>query len=152
MKLLSTYPHGDDYSISIYETPDYRYRAVIRRVDGNKIHTFDGGEYEEIRTIVYHGATQTLHEARSMIAGGAFVPPAPTSARDHVAKEQEMIWKIHTCRGGTWTADAMPYMSVEQALQVVKRSLEGKTCDSAYLEDSDGNRIEWGEIKQKLSS
>ena len=45
----------------------------------------------------------------------------------------------------------MPYMSVEQALQVVKRSLEAKRCDSAYLEDSDGNRIEWEEIRQKLS-
>ena len=63
-----------------------------------------------------------------------------------------MIWKIHTCRGGTWTADAMPYTNIEQALQVVGRSLETKTCDSAYLEDNDGNRIEWDEIKQKLFS
>ena len=61
-----------------------------------------------------------------------------------------MIWKVRTCRGGTWTADAMPYTTAEQALQVVKRSLEAKICDSAYLEDSDGNRIEWEEIKQKL--
>jgi len=74
MKLLSMYPHGDDYSISIYEMPDYRYRAVIRRVDGKKILTYDGRIYEEIRTIVYHGRTETLKEARNMIDGGAFEP------------------------------------------------------------------------------
>jgi len=74
MKLLSTYPHGDDYSISIYETPDYRYRAVVRRMDGQMINTLDGGLYEEIPTIVYHGATQALQEARAMINGGAFEP------------------------------------------------------------------------------
>jgi hypothetical protein len=63
-----------------------------------------------------------------------------------------MIWRVRICRGGTWTADAMPYTSLQQALQVVKRAIEAKRCDSAYLEDGDGNRIEWEEIKEKLFS
>jgi hypothetical protein len=61
-----------------------------------------------------------------------------------------MIWKIRTCRGGTWTADAMPYTSVELALQVVKRTIEMKKCDSASLESNDGQKVEWEEIKQRL--
>jgi hypothetical protein len=69
MKLLSTYPHGDDYSISVYETGDRRYKAVIRRDDGSRIRTVDGGEHDEMPTMIYDDATEALEEARTMIDG-----------------------------------------------------------------------------------
>jgi hypothetical protein len=61
-----------------------------------------------------------------------------------------MIWKIKTCRDGVWNEDAMPYTTVERALEVIKRVLATKTCDAASFESNDGTRIDWEAIKQKL--
>jgi hypothetical protein len=69
---------------------------------------------------------------------------------EKLAERSDMIWRIRTFRGGTWTEDAMPYVTVESALEVLKRAIAAKKCDSAYLESSDGKRVEWEEIKQQL--
>lgn len=61
-----------------------------------------------------------------------------------------MVWRVTTIRNGTETHDAVPYITKDDALKVVKSALDKGVIDSAYLVDPYGNRQEWSVVKKAL--
>jgi hypothetical protein len=61
-----------------------------------------------------------------------------------------MVWRVTTIRDGTETHDAIPYITRDDALKVVKSALDKGVADSAYLFDPYGNRQEWPVINKAL--
>lgn len=61
-----------------------------------------------------------------------------------------MVWRVTTIRDGTETHDAIPYITKDDALRVVKSALDKGVADSAYLFDPYGNRQEWSAVKKAL--
>jgi hypothetical protein len=58
------------FLITIYETENGLFRALISRADAQQIKTIDGGSYADIPTNLYDAAEQATEEARRMIDGG----------------------------------------------------------------------------------
>lgn len=61
-----------------------------------------------------------------------------------------MVWRVTTIRDGAETHDAIPYVTKDDALRIVKSALDKGMIDSAYLVDPYGNRQEWPVVKKAL--
>ena len=61
-----------------------------------------------------------------------------------------MVWRVTTIRDGTETHDAVPYITRDDALKIVRSALDKGGIDSAYLLDPYGKRQEWSVVKKAL--
>jgi hypothetical protein len=61
-----------------------------------------------------------------------------------------MVYRVSYVRDGTASYEATPYEKFEDALAVVRSLWAKRMLDTATIEDHNGNRTEWPEIKKSL--
>ncbi len=61
-----------------------------------------------------------------------------------------MVWRITTIRDGTESHDALAYITKDDALKVIKTSLDKDMIDSAYIVDPYGKMEDWAAVKKAL--
>lgn len=65
--------------------------------------------------------------------------------------ERKLIWRITGRRNGTDTYEAEPvYERAEDAIAAVQKAVAMGKYESALIEDHNGKRVEWNELKEKL--
>jgi hypothetical protein len=62
-----------------------------------------------------------------------------------------MVWRINkTYKSGSDSYDATPYADEDAALAVIKREWDRGLIERANIEDHDGKKVGWSEIKRRL--
>jgi hypothetical protein len=95
------------------------------------------------RAFLYPAGYGREREESGMVARGIGAP-------DLKVRSSRMVWRVTTIRDGKETHDAVPYITKDDALRVVKSALDKGVIDSAYLVDPYGYRQEWPVVKKAL--
>jgi hypothetical protein len=62
----------------------------------------------------------------------------------------KMVWRVTTIRDGTARHDPVAYITKDDALKVIKSSLDKGVIDSAYIVDPYSNTEDWAAVKKAL--
>jgi hypothetical protein len=69
---------------------------------------------------------------------------------DFKVRSSAMVWRVTTIRDGAERHDALAYITKDDALKVIKSSLDKGEIDSAYIVDPYSKVEDWAAVKKAL--
>jgi hypothetical protein len=64
--------------------------------------------------------------------------------------ELTMVYRVSYVRDGTTSYEALSYEKFDDAIKFVRGLWKKRLLDTATIEDHEGNRTEWPEIKKRF--